>query len=79
MMQPHVRSIAALRSVAACALLGLAALMAPSLQAKDWDIFTLGGREYVSDENVAKFYAFERFAKQDDDRIFKHPDRKSVV
>lgn len=44
-----------------------------SLTAKDWDVYKLGGREYVSDENVAKFYQFERFAKQDADRIFKHP------
>ncbi len=44
-----------------------------SLSAKDWDVYKLGGREYVSDENVAKFYQFERFAKQDADRIFKHP------
>lgn len=46
---------------------------ASSAFSKDWDIFSLGGREYVSDENVAKFYQFERFAKQDKDRIFKHP------
>lgn len=44
-----------------------------SVLAKDWDVYRLGGREYVSDENVAKFYQFERFAKQDKDRIFKHP------
>jgi N-acetylmuramoyl-L-alanine amidase len=44
-----------------------------ALTAKDWDVYKLGGREYVSDENVAKFYGFDRFAKQDADRIFKHP------
>ncbi len=41
--------------------------------AKDWEIYRLSGREYVSDENVAKFYQFQRFAKEGDDRIFKHP------
>lgn len=43
------------------------------LSAEDWDIHTIGDREYVSDENIAKFYGFERFAKEGDDRIFKHP------
>jgi N-acetylmuramoyl-L-alanine amidase len=61
----------AARSAAACLL--LAVLPSPLLLAKDWDIYTLGGREYVSDENVAKFYGFERFAKQGDDRLFRHP------
>ncbi len=46
---------------------------ASPLAAKDWDVYKLGGREYVSDENVARFYQLERFAKQDADRIFKHP------
>lgn len=41
--------------------------------AKDWNVVSLGGREYVSDENVAKFYQFQRFAKEGDNRIFKHP------
>ncbi len=41
--------------------------------AKDWEVLRLGGREYVSDENVAKFYQFQRFAKEDSNRIFKHP------
>ncbi|MEM1442144.1 MAG: N-acetylmuramoyl-L-alanine amidase [Verrucomicrobiota bacterium] len=43
-----------------------------SLQAKDWNVYKLGGRDYVSDENVAKFYGFQRFAKEGSDRIFKH-------
>lgn len=58
------------------AALALSVLLFPtpsSVLAKDWDVYRLGGREYVSDENVAKFYQFERFAKQDKDRIFKHP------
>ncbi|MEM9280883.1 MAG: N-acetylmuramoyl-L-alanine amidase [Verrucomicrobiota bacterium] len=41
--------------------------------AKDWKIYHLGGRDYVSDENVAKFYQFQRFAKEGNDRLFKHP------
>lgn len=60
-----------LRTVVACAL--FAAASASAASAKEWQIFTLGGREYVSDENVARFYQFERFAKQGADRIFKHP------
>ncbi|HRQ88285.1 MAG TPA: N-acetylmuramoyl-L-alanine amidase [Bacteroidia bacterium] len=57
-----------------CIALAAVLLLAPALvAAKDWQIYQLGGREYVSDENVAKFYGFERFAKQGDDRIFKHP------
>ncbi len=41
--------------------------------AKDWDTYNIGGRSYVSDDNVAKFYQFQRFAKEGDDRIFQHP------
>ncbi len=55
--------------VVACALV----MMVSALAGKDWDVYSLGGRDYVSDENVAKFYGFDRFAKQDADRIFKHP------
>jgi len=44
-----------------------------TVTAKDWEIHKIGGREYVSDENVAKFYQFERFASQGSDRLFKHP------
>jgi N-acetylmuramoyl-L-alanine amidase len=47
-----------------------------ALQARNWQVYKLGGREYVSDENVAKFYGFQRFAKEGDNRIFKHPDLK---
>ncbi|MBU6179540.1 MAG: hypothetical protein KGR69_07730, partial [Verrucomicrobia bacterium] len=76
MTRPLASPFSALRTVVACALAILAALpvLVPTpAAAKDWDIYSLGGRDYVSDENVAKFYGFERFAKQDDDRIFKHP------
>lgn len=45
-----------------------------ALKARNWQVYKLGGREYVSDENVAKFYGFQRFAKEGDNRIFKHPD-----
>ena len=51
----------------------LFAAFSASAVAKDWEIYRLGGREYVSDENVAKFYQFQRFAKEDKDRLFKHP------
>ncbi|MGB0154018.1 MAG: N-acetylmuramoyl-L-alanine amidase family protein [Verrucomicrobiales bacterium] len=51
----------------------LFAAFSASAAAKDWEIYRLGGREYVSDENVAKFYGFQRFAKEDKDRLFKHP------
>ncbi len=40
--------------------------------AKDWDVYTLKGRQYVSDENVVKFYGFERFSKEGDNRLFRH-------
>lgn len=68
-----VKTPTALRILAACGFLAGLGVPSPRLSAKEWDIYTLGGREYVSDENVAKFYGFERFAKQDADRIFKHP------
>lgn len=55
--------------VMVCALV----MMVSAVVGKDWDVYSLGGRDYVSDENVAKFYGFDRFAKQDADRIFKHP------
>ncbi|MEM7603351.1 MAG: N-acetylmuramoyl-L-alanine amidase [Verrucomicrobiota bacterium] len=56
---------------AARALLVLS-LAGSVVQGKDWNVYKLGGREYVSDENVAKFYGFQRFAKEGSDRIFKH-------
>ena len=49
------------------------AIFVQTASAKDWEIYKIGGREYVSDENVAKFYQFERFASQGSDRLFKHP------
>lgn len=57
-----------------CAVLALA-LLPPAQEeatAKDWNVYKLGGRDYVSDENVAKFYGFQRFAREGSDRIFKH-------
>lgn len=52
----------------------VAVLFLPEISsAKDWKVYKLGGRDYVSDENVAKFYGFQRFAKEGDNRIFKHP------
>lgn len=48
-------------------------LVAKHAEAKDWQVHSIGGRSYVSDENVAKFYNFQRFAKEDANRIFKHP------
>lgn len=59
---------------AALFLIGAVFFGATDLQARDWQVYKLGGREYVSDENVAKFYGFARFAKEGDNRIFKHPD-----
>jgi len=41
--------------------------------AKDWEILSYDGREYVSDENVAKFYNFEGLAREGGDRSFRHP------
>ena len=72
-MRSHARQHRSTPSFAALALSALLLATAPPALAKDWDVYSLGGREYVSDENVAKFYQFERFAKQDKDRIFKHP------
>lgn len=54
-------------------LLAILILPAATARAKDWNIVTVGGREYVSDENIAKFYKFDRFAKDGDNRIFSHP------
>ena len=68
--------MARVTSVSGLSFLAGALLFACSLstiEAKDWEIYRLGGREYVSDENVAKFYQFQRFAKEDKDRLFKHP------
>ena len=72
-MRSHARQHRSTPSFVALALSALLLATAPSALGKDWDVYSLGGREYVSDENVAKFYQFERFAKQDKDRIFKHP------
>lgn len=57
----------------AISLLCFSAVLPSTASAKDWQVYQLGGREYVSDENVAKFYGFQRFAKEGDNRIFKHP------
>ncbi len=72
---PHVSPFSALRTVVVCALAVFAALPVLLATPAGARIGTSSpsGRDYVSDENVAKFYGFERFAKQDDDRIFKHP------
>lgn len=51
----------------------LAQSIPQTLSAKDWDVFEVNGRQYVSDENVARFYGFEHFEKQDDESVFKHP------
>ncbi len=48
------------------------------VEGKDWDVYSLGGREYISDENVNQFYGFARFAKQDSDRIFDHPSLRML-
>jgi N-acetylmuramoyl-L-alanine amidase len=67
---PRVSSVSSLRVLAGVLLF---ACLSSAAVAKDWEIYRLGGREYVSDENVAKFYQFQRFAKEDKDRLFKHP------
>jgi N-acetylmuramoyl-L-alanine amidase len=72
-MRSHARQNRSTPSLAALALFVLIFTNASNALAKDWDVYNLEGREYVSDENVAKFYQFDRFAKQDKDRIFKHP------
>ncbi|MDF1811701.1 MAG: N-acetylmuramoyl-L-alanine amidase [Verrucomicrobiales bacterium] len=43
------------------------------LSAKDWDIVTIEGREYVTATNVANFYKIERLERQGNKRIFRHP------
>ncbi|MAB75911.1 MAG: N-acetylmuramoyl-L-alanine amidase [Verrucomicrobiales bacterium] len=43
-----------------------------SSEAKEWEIYRLGGRDYVSDENVAKFYRFH-LTKEEKERRFTHP------
>ncbi|MEM9015371.1 MAG: N-acetylmuramoyl-L-alanine amidase [Verrucomicrobiota bacterium] len=58
----------------AAALAAIALWSQPSqLTAKDWKVYKLGGRDYVSDSNVAKFYGFQRFNKDGSSRIFSHP------
>ncbi len=48
-------------------------LLAASAQAGDWQIVTKSGREYVSAQNVAKFYKIEKLSKSGNDFIFQHP------
>jgi len=62
-----------LRGLLGAALLAAALLAPAGLQSRDWQVYNLGGREYISDENVAKFYQFERFAKEGPVRVFHHP------
>lgn len=70
MRMPRVISASGLSFLAGAILF---ACSLSTIEAKDWEIYRLGGREYVSDENVAKFYQFQRFAKEDENRLFKHP------
>ena len=54
-------------------LVALATAFLGTLQAKDWQVYKVNGRDYVTAENVAKFYSFKRFAKEGDTRVFIHP------
>ena len=54
-------------------VLALMGISGGLLSAKDWEIQKIGGRDYVSDENVKEFYRFDRFVTSGDDRLFKHP------
>ncbi|MCB1234381.1 MAG: N-acetylmuramoyl-L-alanine amidase [Verrucomicrobiae bacterium] len=47
--------------------------LASTAFAANWKIYKIDGQDYVSDENVHSFYHFERFARSDGDRIFRHP------
>ncbi len=63
----------------ACSFAHLAAalvffLLAVKAEARDWQIYKISNRDYVSCENVAKFYSFQRFAKEGSDRIFAVPE-----
>ena len=40
---------------------------------KDWQVYKVNGIDYITAENLAKFYQFQRFAKEGDNRIFSHP------
>jgi len=41
-------------------------------QAFDWDVVAIDGLDYVSDENVAKFYSFEKFDRSEGRASFRH-------
>lgn len=43
------------------------------VSAKDWNIITINGREYVTASNVANFYKIERLEKKGQTRTFRHP------
>jgi len=55
------------------AITGLGALWPGIARAKDWSVTKFGGRDYVSEDDVNKFYRFERFVRSGNDRLFKHP------
>ena len=59
----------------ALALCLIGALLAPvsRICAAEWSVVKIGGRDYVSDENVKAFYRFERYVVSGGDRLFKHP------
>ncbi len=40
---------------------------------KDWQVYKVNGLDYITAENVAKFYSFQRFAREGNDRIFINP------
>ena len=51
----------------------LVAVFPAESAAAEWKVTKLGGREYVSEDDVNKFYRFERFVRSGNDRLFKHP------
>lgn len=69
MFPPDTKTLAA-------AVLGgcLLFFVAPAtVRAQEWKLVKIGGRDYVSDEDVKNFYRFERYVTSGSDRLFKHP------
>lgn len=55
------------------AVLSLLILSSPSHADTKWEIVTIKGRQYVTDQDLAQFYRMEKLAKNGKERTFYHP------
>ncbi|MCB1229880.1 MAG: N-acetylmuramoyl-L-alanine amidase [Verrucomicrobiae bacterium] len=73
--------VSQLTSTLVTSLVAICILLAGAdAHAKGWDVVKFNGRDYVTDDNVKEFYAFNRMLTTGGDRLFRFedPSRKSA-